>query len=225
MEKIIQTGRFNRIIVEPSGLGGTDHITELASQHPGLQLMPVICLVDITMTRNLRLKMLPIYKSQILKADLVLFTKSELLTEPEMTELTEKFQADFPGKKCRLKTQFDFQLSFQKEGTRQIAWNLPDKKTPDASELSLTFPSSQSINIRALKEILENEISILRAKGYIYCGNEWLLFNYTLSGLTTETCQPRTSNELAIIFEGNDNQDFLAFSKKVDALYKMNDEV
>ena len=292
MEKIVQTGRFDRIIVEPSGLGGTDHITELAAQHPGLQLMPVICLIDITMTANPRLKMLPIYKSQILKADLVLFTKSELLTEQELKMLTEKFEADFPGKNCQLKTQFDFHWSLQKEGTPQNAGILQDEGTQGAEEFEgheqgitneqqsdaeefflaeknveaggrlkpkehtetencvdtkerivtgnssltdlrpwkivdrhsckefcLTIPFGKTINIQNLKEILKNEKSILRAKGYIYSGNEWLLFNHTLSGLTTEKCQPLTSNELAIIFESTDKELINSFGEKIAALF------
>ena len=281
MEKIIQSGRFDRILVEPSGLGGTDHITELASQHPGLQLMPVVCLVDITMTAHPRLKMLPIYKSQIQKADLVLFTKSELLTEQELTELTEKFKADFPGKIFQLKTQFDFRLSFQEEVTPQNAGILQNDGTPGSvkfekceqgitneqqsdaedffpaeksieaggltesgerivagkalrtdlrpwnivnrhscKELSLTFPSSQMMNILALEEILRKEKTILRAKGYIYDGNQWLLFNYTLTGLTTQMCQSPSSSELAIIFESTDDEFIKSFGLKIEALFE-----
>lgn len=245
MEKIISTGRFDRIIVEPSGLGGTDHITELVAQHPELQLMPVVCLVDITMIVNPRLKLLPIYRSQILKADFVLFSKSELLTEPELTVLIENFQTDFPGKNCLLKSQFDFQLSFKKDEDTRIRLNdekedsvktpgqIPEGKSLQTDlrtwsivdrhscmELCLTFPSRKTINMQALKEILEKEKSILRAKGYIYSGKEWALFNYTLSGLMFERCQPHESNELAIIFESTDKTFINSFGKKIEAFFQ-----
>lgn len=230
--KIILTGRFDRIIVEPSGLGGTDHITELAEQHPRLRLMPVVCLVDITMTANPRLKMLPIYQSQILKADLVLFSKSELLRDQELIELTEKFKVDFPGKSHQLKTLFDLQLSIQELGnstesatpqtkdrfhTDLRPWNIVDKHA--CKEFCLTLPSCKKVNIQKLKEILENEKSILRAKGYIYSGKEWLLFNYTISGVSTEVCLPIKFNELAIIFESTENQSLHTFGKEVERLF------
>jgi G3E family GTPase len=227
MEKIIRIGRFDRIIVEPSGLGGTDHITELAAQHAGLRLMPVVCLVDITMTANPRLKMLPIYQSQILKAELVLFSKFELLKEQELIELTEKFKVDFPGKKCQLKTQFDFEWSFKTEERIAARKDLPIDLRPwsfenkhSCKEFCLTLPPSKKVNIQELKEILENEKSILRAKGYIYSGKEWLLFNYTLSGVSTEVCLPGKFNELAIIFESTANLGVHTFGKEVERLFK-----
>jgi len=98
LEKITLQNRFHRIIIEPSGLGGIDHITELVRKHPALQLMPVVCIVDIAMTRHPRLKMLPIYKAQVQQADLILFSKTELVGENELIELADQFSADFPGK-------------------------------------------------------------------------------------------------------------------------------
>lgn len=233
MEKIIRTDRFDRIIVEPSGLGGTNHITELIDKHPALQLMPVVCLVDITMTANPRLKMLPIYKSQILEANLVLFTKSDLLEDHKINELIEKFEADFPGKSCQTKSQFNLQISLQElENSTESATpqtkdrfltnllprNILEKHS--CQEFCFTLPSFKKVNIQKLKEILENEKSILRAKGYIYNGNDWLLLNYTLSGISMEMCLPRKFNELAVIFESVEKLSIQSFGKKVVCLFK-----
>ena len=48
LEKILQEGNYSRIIIEPTGLGGIDVVAEIVNANEGLRLMPVICMVDIT---------------------------------------------------------------------------------------------------------------------------------------------------------------------------------
>ena len=208
LEKIIATSSFNRIIIEPSGLGGIDHITDMVRQDPGLQLMPVICMADITLLENPRLKMLPLYTEQILKADLILFSKTEMLNERELNDKVLIFQQNFPGKKWMLKS--DGELQYFNPGTDISATDIlqfanlfyaEEGKKNYCREYSLKIPPNKRIDIQKLGELLVSEKSILRAKGYIYTGEKWILFNYTLSGISTEECEGRKQGELVIIYE------------------------
>ena len=223
LEKIIATSNFNRIIIEPSGLGGIDHITEMVRQHAGLQLMPVVCLVDITLTENPRLKRLPLYREQILNADLILFSKSELLSDSELQAKMAIFQRDFLGKTGRLKTGGEIPLPIFVVDTSSddnpmfsnIFPAYPAEKDT-YREFTMEIPGDKTVNIQKLSELLASEKSILRAKGYIYTWEEWVLFNYTLSGTSTEICNRRENGELVFIYESNGNENQSVFKSLLE---------
>ena len=226
LEKIILQNRFHRIIIEPSGLGGIDHITELVREHPALQLMPVICIVDIAMTRHPRLKMLLIYKAQIQQADLILFSKTELVEENELIELTDQFAVDFPGKSYARQSDYDeIFLSSVKKNQYPVHNALfggfypvgPGNKN-NYQEYSLKINGSKVIDRELLTALLKNEPAIVRAKGYIYTGNEWQLFNYTLTGFSTVSCHQRADNEFVFIYNASEIQDFSSFISRIETL-------
>jgi G3E family GTPase len=227
LEKIIATSNFNRIIIEPSGLGGIDHITDMVLQHTGLQMMTVVCLVDITLTENPRLKKLPLYREQILKADLILFSKSELLNESELQDKVAIFQRDFPGKKYVLKTDGEFTLPnshFDASTNDKLMFaNIfavhQEEKDPYL-EFTMEITDNKPVNIQKLCELLANEKTILRAKGYIYTGEDWVLFNYTLSGISTEKCSQRKDNELVIIYNSSKTNDNQVFKFQIEDFFK-----
>jgi len=99
LETIIKSGNYDRIIIEPSGLGGIEMVSEIVSANSNLNLMPVISLVDIACVENTRLQLNPIYRKQISKADIIVFSKCDLLTNSEaQNRLTEKFKSLFPEK-------------------------------------------------------------------------------------------------------------------------------
>ncbi|MCX6220357.1 MAG: hypothetical protein NTZ69_05160 [Bacteroidia bacterium] len=227
LDKIVSEKVYSRILIEPSGLGGIDHIKELAMQHPELQLMPVACLVDITMTRHPRLRLLPIFKAQIQQADLILFSKTELLFESERDELIRQFSLDFPEKCYALLRDYEdnfISITFNHFADREIPNSNfvvaePIRKSKYQGNC-LKISGSMTIAPDLLAQLLKNEPSIVRAKGYIYTGNEWVLFNYTLSGISTETCDQRTTNELVYIYEVNDIFDYQNFNQQIESLVK-----
>lgn len=55
LEKIVRSGNYTRIIIEPSGLGGIELVSEIVGANHAFRLMPAICLVDIRSIENLRL--------------------------------------------------------------------------------------------------------------------------------------------------------------------------
>ncbi len=225
LDKIVSERRFSRILIEPSGLGGIEHITELVKQHPDLHPMPVACLVDIQMTRHPRVRMLPIFKTQIQQADLILFSKTELLFEPERDELIHQFLLDFPEKDYSILQEFEenfisvtsYNTNDSKISTSKYMFAGPSNKSKYQGN-SLKISGSKAINQDLLAQFLKNEPSIVRAKGYIYTGNEWILFNYTLSGFSEERCGQRTENELVFIYEDNDIFDSQVFIHQIESL-------
>lgn len=215
LENIIATSKFNRIIIEPSGLGGIDHITEMVKQNSGLQLMPAICIVDITMTKLPRLKMLPIYRSQIQKADCILFSKTDLVKKQECRDLQDQFALDFPGKKYLLQGSLADRIpNMEKNHLNDQNISLPGFYLADSgtkvsyNSFTVKISENRVIHPDLLAQLLQQESSIVRAKGYIYTGNEWILFNYTLSGISKEKCDHRENSELVVIYEStmDDNQ-------------------
>jgi G3E family GTPase len=225
LEKIVNSKVFDRILIEPSGLGGIDHITELVKQHPDLQPMPVACLVDIQMLRHPRVMMLPIFKKQIQQADVILLSKTESLPQPERDELIHQFSLHFPEKNHAILREYEdnfIATTIKYDTGREIS--TPNFRYAGSSNNikyqgnSLKIPGRMAIDPDALTLLLKNEPTIVRAKGYIYTGNEWVLFNYTLSGYSTGKCNQRTENELVFIHEDHDLFDSQVFVHQIESL-------
>lgn len=108
LEQIIQSGNYSRIIVEPSGLGGIDMVSEIVSTNTDLQLMPVICLVDILGIENPRLQLNPIYRMQISTSSMIAFSKCDLIDVVNEELLINLFKSIFPEKKIASSNQPTF---------------------------------------------------------------------------------------------------------------------
>jgi G3E family GTPase len=232
LDKIVQENRYHRILIEPSGLGGIDHITELVGQHPELRLLPVVCLVDMAMTKHPRLRMLPIFKAQVLKSDLVMFTKTELMGEQELLTLKEQFAADFPGKIYVNREEAENFFLGKSMGISLAGNNLSPAfflaetaGKEDYKGFSLKLSADMVIHPTWLSQLLALEPAIVRAKGYIYTGNEWLLFNYTLTGTSTESCSLKLGNELVVIYDATLDFDSQLFKFKVEDIAIANCQV
>jgi len=99
LKTIIEAGVYRRILIEPSGLGGIEMITEIVQTLPNLTLMPVICMVDITGLENPRLQQNMIFKAQISKSDRIVISKCDLITDKnQQDQLILKFKSGFPDK-------------------------------------------------------------------------------------------------------------------------------
>ncbi len=212
LEKIVQSGSYSRIIIEPSGLGGIDMVSDMVSNMPVLKLMPVICLVDIYGIENPRLQLNAIYRMQISKADIIVFSKCDLITDLAVQDnLISKFKLLFPGKRHNLSISGNIFLPY-------LSCN-DNPKNPDQNNFRLIFPANSNITDKNFKE--ENFIftsdtifnadhltrffidrpQIVRAKGHIRTEKGWNLFNFTLSGCIFEPCQIKEQNEIVIIVE------------------------
>jgi len=225
LEKIIALNKFDRIVIEPSGIGGISHITDLAKRHKGLLLMPVVCLTDLTMTRHPRLLKAPIFREQIENSDRIIFTKLDLLTEEEITDNLATFSLEFPAIHFELKTTDDIDLHCS--DMKIPEWGNP--KLPKGYPAliagkehwqvhSLSDPGNNPVDQQKLGELLRAEHSVVRAKGYIYTGEGWVLFNYTLSGISVDVCPPRKSGEFVVIYDITVNVNIQLFKIKLAQL-------
>lgn len=233
LETIIQSGNYQRIIIEPSGLGGIEMITEIVETIPGLKLMPVICIVDITSIENSRLQINMIYRTQVSKAELIVFSKCDLLAEIEFQDqLVKRFKALFPEKKhCSSGTfltpsllSMDFLQPSTKNNSQLFFTaksNLTDK---NYQEKHFQFGVETIFDSEKLSDFFNGHPQIFRAKGHIRTENGWKLFNLTLSGCAFEPCKAKEQNELVLIAEKTDTKLFPCFQEKIErASFKLSD--
>jgi len=212
LEKIVQSGNFTRIIIEPSGLGGIEMVSEFVTTNYMLKLMPTICLVDITSIENSRLRLNPIYRMQISKADVIVFSKCDLVTDSTLPEnLIIKFKSLFPDKEDGIYTTVSNLLSYlsrndfaknQERNSLRILLpansNLTDR---NYQQNNFIFTSDTIFNVDRLILFFKDHPQIVRAKGHIQTERGWNLLNFTLSGCIFEPCQIKKQNELILIFE------------------------
>jgi G3E family GTPase len=215
LEKIIKTGGFDRIIIEPSGLGGIDMVTEIVETLPDLSLMPGICMVDITGLENPRLQSNMIYQLQIIKADWIVFSKCDLLSGKEHeNQLFMRFKSSFPGKSI---LENGIQISIpsfnrsdsqkKKELNSGILFS-PIYQSTDNSYLEqyFQFKPDQIIDPEKLKNIFVGNSSILRAKGHILTKSGKKLINYSLTGYSVEICDESHQNRIVVILQNNEQE-------------------
>jgi G3E family GTPase len=210
LEKIVASGKYNRIIIEPSGLGGIEMVSEIVEANPLLRLLPTICLVDILMTQNQKLQRLPIYLTQIRKASIIAFTKCDLTKdEDELNGLIGQFKKNFPDKLCLpIRSDSDFFLLFKdletlptsKEGKFQSAFfSSPDLTDKNFSEKELSFGPEKVFDLQKLESFFSTHTSIVRSKGYVRTITGWHFYNYTLTGFHSEPCESKESNQFVVI--------------------------
>lgn len=225
LEQITQSGNYSRIIIEPSGLGGVDMVSEIVGANPALQLMPVICLVDILGIENLRLQLNPIYRMQIAKADVIVFSKCDLITnEAGQKRLIKKFEESFPNKQLCQKTvtnlmQFLFGMDkWQNKEVneyKRILWRNPNFTDRNYQEMKFKFDTDCIFDSDKLTRFFIDHPSIIRAKGHLRLETGWKLVNFTLSGYRFDPCQAKEQSEMIIITDKSDDSQFEYYETEI----------
>jgi len=228
LDKIVRSANFTRILIEPSGLGGVDMVSEIVAAHSTLQLMPIICLVDIASIENSRLQRNGIYRSQILKADIIAFSKSDLLNDVVMcNKLIGRFKSLFPDKQNALLTIGSNLLSYlssnpltknQEEKSPGVILTVNSSLTDlKFHEESFKFSSDIQFNMDRLTCFFKDHPQIIRAKGNVHTESGWKLLNFTLSGgCTQEPCQPKEQSQLVLISETSEPFLFQDFKTQIE---------
>ena len=227
LEVIIKSGNYDRIIIEPSGLGGVEWVSEIVNANFYLKLMPVISLVDIMCVENTRLQINPIYRKQISKADIIVFSKCDLLTDCKTQDrLTEKFKSSFPEKQHYLSiSEINLWISVSeseflpaKNGMlfKMLFNDDSDLKDSNYLQNCYLFGVETIFNIGRLIQYFNSHPTIIRAKGHILTESGWNLFNYTLSGCNFEPCQIKENSAIVIIAEKTDPNLFSNLLKEIE---------
>ena len=210
LSRIVQEKKYNRIIIEPTGLGGPDMVAELILSIPELELLPSICLIDSTSLDNKRIQMIPLFRKQIQGADILVLSKCDLIEDDQkLLSIMDKVQQDFPGK-----------LSYSRSANGRIDVGLLDSGKPiqkknnweiDLSKKEIkskTYPISKNdiFDVDHLIHFFQRQQEIIRAKAYVRGKTGWQLVNYTLTGYHIEICRDLPQGTVTIFaeFEGND---------------------
>lgn len=207
LRMVTESAKFSRIIVEPSGLGGIDMVTEIVRNVPGLLLSPVICLVDIAWVNHPRFRLNPVYQAQVRKSDVVIFSKCDLIAEPSNLETSIRiFSKQFPevffyapGTSLSDLIPEDDGIGNRSEKTSPS--DKFDKNLTDINFRNMVYEceAERIIDTDRIEQALQKYPGILRAKGYIITDNGWFLVNYTLSGCSFIPCEPKERNQLIVI--------------------------
>lgn len=215
LNEIIGLQKFDRILIEPSGLGGADMISEIIRDKEILDLMPVICLVSIDYLGLERLEINSIFRNQLLKSDILVLSKCDLEPDSEIQLAAfEKLKKEYPEKLHYTKS---FRGSIDEKLLNKTFQNI---EIPGASEqlifagneltdsnyesICFSFEADKCFNLESLFKIMEKEGKIVRAKGFLNGVDGWYFVNYTLGNSTKELCASKPENKLVVIFEKND---------------------
>ena len=216
LTEIVNTGKYSRIIIEPSGLGGVDMVSEIVESNDYLILMPKICLVDIQLMKNERIQRLPIYRNQITKSEIIIFTKCDLVNNKlDELDLIDKFNEFYPNKNIQEFALISMLLNgYIKSGTAKNNYRLLSSEKNNLEDSNyqkkmLNFENAIVFDAEKLAIILGKYPEILRAKGHIITeNNNWVLVNYTLTNCHFEQCDSKEHNEIVIITEKTDEDFF-----------------
>lgn len=225
LTSIVKSGNFSRIIIEPSGLGGIDAVSEIIGYIPELSLKPIICMVDITAVENGRLQLNPIYKAQISMAEVIVFSKCDLLEAKEQERLFAKFQALFPNKsncltneKIQLKSILyrDFLDKGKTNDYRMFPLTNPDLADSNYQEINFIFGANAIFDSDLLTGFFADHPCIIRSKGHIRTEHGWRLLNFTLVDCTFDPCQEKEQSEIILIAEKSGSDLFQNFKSEIE---------
>lgn len=223
---IIKSGDFSRIIIEPSGLGGIDAVSEIIGYIQELCLMPIICMVDITALENHRLQLNPIYRVQISMAEVIVFSKCDLVGETtEQERLFTKFQTLFPNKlncltneKIQLKSILyrDFLGKGKANDYRLLPLTNTDLADSNYQEINFIFGANAIFDSDLLSSFFADHPCIIRSKGHVRTEHGWRLLNFTLDDCTFDPCQGKKQSEIILIAEKSGSDQFQNFKSEIE---------
>ena len=222
---IVKSGDFSRIIIEPSGLGGIDAVSEIIGYIQELRLMPIICMVDITALENHRLQLNPIYREQISMAEVIVFSKCDLVCETtEQERLFAKFQTLFPNKLNCLTKKIQLQSILYRDSPdkgktndyRMFPLTNPDLSDSNYQKINFTFGANAIFSSDLLSSFFADHPCIIRSKGHIRTENGWRLLNFTLVDCSFDPCQEKKQSEIILIAEKSGYDLFQNFKSEIE---------
>ena len=181
-----------RIFLEPSGAARPGDVVELCRAHrvgPGLDLKPVIGLVDPMRFLQPRMMSLPVYRDQVEAADILAANRSDLADEAQLAAFREKAQALYPPKAMVLTVSqgrlppevLHMSREQARQKTRPVIPLLDGPDSADGavhgglSEAGWRWPPEARFRARALEKTLKGFSGVERAKGVFHTDQGWLL--------------------------------------------------
>ena len=230
LNKITESATFDRILIEPSGLGGIEMVTEIVKSQKELQLQAVICLVGATAFTNQRMKINPIFRSQLSNSDIILLSKCDLVEEKEHQKILATIREQYPYKSYYGKVfrgEIDLNI-LQMEGTvnedsivfQNLSFTKNELSASNYHQQSISFAQNCIFSIDQLVAEIRKHSNIIRAKAYIRLEQGWYLFNYQMGEYDLAACPEKSENTLIIIFENITVDEHLSIRKEIERCIK-----
>lgn len=212
LNEITEQQRFDRILIEPSGLGGADLISEIINDKEKLELKPIIALVPIDYLGLHKLQVNPIFRNQLVRADILVLSKCDLEADNlKHEEALNKLKNDFPDKlhyclsangKIDLELLARTDCIVKEQGVfDQLIFSGIELQDTNYESKTFSFDEKKCFDIQYVIKTLEKNERIVRAKGYLKGPKAWHFINYTLGASFIEECNSRRESKLVIIFE------------------------
>lgn len=210
LQQIIEKQDVDRIIVEPTGLGGVEMITEIILEFTQLEIKPIICLVDVYGAGNARLQMNQIYLDQLRNSDIHVISKCDLPdTSEKAAELLDWLKGKFTKKLdylCIKEGQLPLEIlnisiAEGQSGKENdlLSEYFPIFKKDKYIQYTQSLSRDSIITLLELKDVLEKNDSIIRAKGYLRTESGWVFLNLVDNNCTLEYSTPENENAVVII--------------------------
>ena len=214
LKEIVEDYSPDRILIEPTGLGGILMVKEVIAQFMALKTMPVICLADVRGADIERLRMNQIYLSQIRDSEIIVISKCDLEnSEKQSEELLQWIKKTFNPKAHYASIENGILDSIF------LSPEIPDKKViddalevniispfhemEDYKQKSFTYPADKQFDIDTLKTFFSDSEHIIRAKGHLNIGYTWILFNVVMGEFNYQKVTKKDKNTIVLISTKN----------------------
>ena len=228
LSQLLTRARPARVLIEPTGLGHPHQILELLGApewREALQLQATVCVVDARQLKDERVTGNDTFQAQIEVADVLLFSKDDVLTEIDRLQARDLVERALPPKA---------RVGFIENGAMDMDWlQLPAlqgitvrrsllHQTPTASTLppmaaqppyhyvqeamgrvaaGWVLPPDWVFQHDALLGLLLGIRDAERVKGVFHTEKGWIFFNATQRDTRINSSNYRADNRLEIIAE------------------------
>lgn len=229
LSQLLARAKPQRLLIEPTGLGHPKQIIEsLSASHwqSTLKLEATLCVIDARQYQDERVQQHESFIAQAQVADVLVFSKSELLTESERNSVIE-FSQKLPEPKPQsvfieqgnlalsylsYKRQHapiikrsllhdNARLSFSQHTPQQEVIEPPyhyHQQALDCFVGGWIFPAHWQFEHNALLEMLL-ALQAQRIKGFVHTTQGWLSINLTALDASFNSCPPSLDSRLEII--------------------------
>lgn len=210
LKEVVAQNKFDRIIVEPSGLGGVDMVSEQVKQLKNLEIMPIICLIAVDSINHECIQKNMIYQSQIRKSDILVISKCDTVNSEKKSLALLEMKQKYPGKmgyytseKGVLPKNIFIKIRFNMKNMDfgNFTYQLEELSDKNYQQKILTYASNVLFDIAKFKYELESHSGIIRAKGYLNTLNGCKRFHFVVDKLGFENAEKVELNKIVIIYE------------------------
>ena len=222
LEELLTVVKPDRIIVEPSGVAKPGDIIDLvqgSKAGQGLELRPVICLVDPELFLVKNFMDMPLYRDQVESADILVANRCDLVSEETVSNFENSAAQLFPPKAGVLHTSFGKlprwvlePLSNEVRAVRPpigLDLAMPGQGHQMFHEIGFVWEPEVVFSKAGLEELLkrwagsfgaDDQNAVQRFKGIFHTGRGWRLMELAMGSLHQREIQHRRDSRCQVIY-------------------------